>query len=89
MCDDLFFKKRFDEKRLELFETTKNNTDRIELLTVLKREKAELARLIAQQPKRQEKVEDIANANQVYKKEVVRLDSIVRNQKQQLEVCSN
>lgn len=45
-----------------------------------------MARLIAQQPKRQEKVEDIANANQAYKKEVVRLNSIVQSQKQQLEV---
>lgn len=80
---------RLDEKRAELIQTTKSNTERVELLTILKREKVELARLLAQQPKRQEKVQDIISANQVYKKEIARLESIVRNQKKQLEVCSN
>lgn len=45
-----------------------------------------MARLLAQQPKRQEKVQDIITANQVYKKEITRLENIVRNQKKQLEV---
>lgn len=80
---------RLDEKRAELIQTTKSNTERVELLTILKREKVELARLLAQQPKRQEKVQDIISANQVYKKELARLESIVRNQKKQLEVCVN
>lgn len=83
----MLLKKRLEDKRVELIETTKSNTDRIGLLTVLKREKAELGRLIKQQPTRQEKVQDIANANQIYKKEIANLESIVRNQKKQIEAC--
>lgn len=83
-----FFQKRFDEKQQELTETIKSNTDKIELLMVLKREKAEVERLVAQQPKRKEKIEKISEAIQSYKKEIARLEDIVRNQQRQLEVVT-
>lgn len=83
-----YLKTRLDEKRVELIKTTKSNTERIELLTILKREKVELARLIAQQPKRQEKIQDVAHANNMYRKELTHLENITRNQKKQLEVCN-
>lgn len=70
----------------EVKQTIDANTARIELLTVLNRERDELEKIVLNQPKKKEKLDEIRENIRRYKKDLAKLKSIIDNQNRQLEV---
>ncbi|CAG9858658.1 unnamed protein product [Phyllotreta striolata] len=67
-----------------LIRCVKENTNRLELLQVINKEKKELVKVISTQPKRREQLEKVFQTTSEYEKDVKKLETILENQNRTL-----
>ncbi|KAK4877475.1 hypothetical protein RN001_009981 [Aquatica leii] len=76
-------------KKIELKETIKKNTTKVNVLTTLNKEKAELIKILGKQNAEQQHLERVVVVAETCRKSIEKLSEIVKNQNQNIEVLQN
>lgn len=80
ICSIFAFKERIRHAQDTLIKCVRENTNRLELLQVMNKEKKELVKVISSQPKRRENLEKVLQTTAEYNKDVKKLEAILENQ---------
>ncbi|KAK4886398.1 hypothetical protein RN001_002669 [Aquatica leii] len=76
-------------KKIEIKETIKKNTTKVNVLTTLNKEKAELIKILGKQNAEQQHLERVVVVAETCRKSIEKLSEIVKNQNQNIEVLQN